>query len=209
MATLLLILIAIIAYVLGSVNGAIIASKYIFHKDIRELGSGNAGLTNFLRNFGPVGVVLLLAIDVLKSVLAVIIGGLLLGIVGYPTLGKFFATFCLALGHNYPVFYNFRGGKGALCTGVAVLLIDWRVALICIAVFLLTIIFTRYVSLGSILSAICFPIYVWAFHYGSMAGVLALLNCLLILWKHRSNIVRLIAGTESKVKFGKKSKPML
>ncbi len=209
MPTLLLILIAIIAYALGSVNGAIIASKYIFRKDIRELGSGNAGLTNFLRNFGPVGVVLLLVIDVLKTVLAVILGGLLLGIVGYPTLGKFFAAFCVALGHSYPAFYGFRGGKGVLCTGIAMIVIDWRVAFICLAVFFLVVIFTRYVSLGSILGAICLPICVWAFHYGLMAGTLALFICLLIVWKHRSNIARLIAGKESKIKFGKKSKPML
>ena len=89
------------------------------------------------------------------------------------------------------------------------IVIDWRVALICLTVFFLVVIFTRYVSLGSILGAICLPICVWAFHYGMMAGVLALLTCLLILWKHRSNIARLLAGKESKIKFGKKSKPML
>lgn len=209
MPTLLLILIAIIAYTLGSVNGAIIASKYIFRRDIRELGSGNAGLTNTFRNFGPVGAALVLAIDILKTVLAVILGGLLLKIVGYPTLGRFFAMFCVALGHSYPIFYGFRGGKGVLCTGVAMIIIDWRIALICLAIFFLIVIFTRYVSLGSILGAICLPICVWAFHYGSMAGVLALLTTILILWKHRGNISRLIAGKESKIKFGKKSKPML
>ena len=209
LTTLLLILIALISYFLGSINGAIIASNLIFHKDIRELGSGNAGLTNFLRNFGPGSVIILLVIDVLKSVISIVAGRLLLGIVGYGELGGFFAAFCLALGHSYPIYYGFRGGKGVLCTGISIIVIDWKIALICLSVFALVIIFTRYVSLGSMLGALCLPICVWAAGYGTMPGVLALMIWILIVWKHRSNIARIIAGTESKVKFGKKNKPTL
>ena len=199
MKVVLLVLTAVIAYFLGGVNGAIVSSLSFFHRDVRNYGSGNAGLTNYLRTFGTSSIALVILIDIVKSVIAVAAGGWLMHFVGYPTVGKLFAGFCLVMGHMYPVYYNFRGGKGVLCTGVLTLMVDWRVGLVCWAVFLIVVIFTRYVSLGSMLAALCFPVFLWIFDYGGLEGVLALLTSLLIIVKHGENILRLIGGTENKL----------
>ena len=115
MRTFVLIIIAVISYLLGSLNGSIIVSRRLFHKDIRRYGSGNAGLTNFHRTFGLAGFVLVFLIDFFKAFIAAQIGGALMGIFGYAMVGKLFAGFCAMLGHSYPVFFGFRGGKGVLC----------------------------------------------------------------------------------------------
>ena len=210
MRTLFLILTAVCAYFLGGINGSIIVSRYIFHKDVRKYGSGNAGLTNFFRTFGPVGIVLVLLIDVLKSVIAISIGGALLGIVGQRMVGKVFAGFCLILGHSYPAFYQFKGGKGVLCGGVMAIMIDWRVGLCCWVAFIVVVIFTRYVSLGSMISSLLCPISMWIFSgtgdgFTGLECVLALLCALLIVFRHAENILRLIGGTENRLDFGKHS----
>ena len=199
MKVVLLVLTAAIAYFLGGLNGAIISSMGFFHRDIRNYGSGNAGLTNYLRTFGANSIVMVVLIDIAKSVLAILAGGWLLGFVGYPVVGKLFAGFCLAMGHMYPVYYGFKGGKGVLCTGVTVMMVDWRVGLICLGIFLVTVIFTRYVSLGSILGTLFWPVFLWVFGYAPLEGTLALLTALLVVVKHAENIVRLIGGTENKL----------
>jgi len=199
MRTLYLILTAIIAYALGSINGAIIAGRYVFRKDVRSYGSGNAGLTNYYRNFGTPGIILLVLIDVLKAVAAVLIGGALLNKSGVREIGMLFAGFCLILGHMFPAYYQFRGGKGVL-SGVAVaFLVDWRVGLCCFLTFLILLMFTRYVSLGSIVGAVLFPVYIWIFGHDRLSIILGLLCALLIVIKHAENIVRLIGGTERKL----------
>lgn len=203
MIPLVLIAIAVVAYTLGSLNGAIISSKYIFRKDIRRYGSGNAGLTNFYRTFGEAGVIIVLAIDILKAVIATLIGGALMGLLGYPMVGKLFAGFCVMLGHNYPVFYGFKGGKGVLTGFSMLLIVDWRIALISIGVFFVVVVFTGYVSLGSLLGAFCAPVCVWAFGYGGLEGTITLLCILLLTFAHRANIGRLITGTESRLRLGK------
>ena len=195
----LLLLTAAISYFLGGINGAIISSGLFFRKDVRNYGSGNAGLTNYLRTFGPASMAMVIAIDVLKSVVAILIGGWLLHFVGARNVGKLFAGFCLILGHMYPIYYHFKGGKGVLCAGVLAWMIDWRVGAVCWGVFLIVVIFTRYVSLGSILGSICFPIFLWIFNYSALEGVLALLSVLLVILKHAENILRLIGGTENKL----------
>ncbi|MBR4424552.1 MAG: glycerol-3-phosphate 1-O-acyltransferase PlsY [Oscillospiraceae bacterium] len=200
MKILLLVLTAAIAYGLGGINGAIVASWLTQHKDVRNYGSGNAGLTNYYRNFGKGGAALVIGIDILKGVVAVLLGGVLLGIVGQPTVGKLFAGFCLVLGHMYPAFHRFKGGKGALCGEVLAFLLDWRVGLILICLFILVIALTRYVSLGSILAALCFPVLVWVFGYTALEGLLAMCSGLLIVVKHGENIQRLLRGTESKLR---------
>jgi glycerol-3-phosphate acyltransferase PlsY len=205
MRILLLIAIALISYFLGGLNGAIISSKFIFKKDVRDFGSGNAGLTNFYRTFGKMGIVLVLAVDILKSVVAVLLGGVLLGTLGHPLIGKLFAGFCLILGHMYPVYYQFRGGKGVLCIGVTVLLVDWRVGVVCWAVFVIVLILTSYVSLSAIAGAICGPIGMLVFH-GWLEFVIFLLCAALVIFKHKDNIKRLIAGTESKLHLGRERK---
>lgn len=203
MMVFLLILTAVIAYLMGGINGAIVTSKYFFHKDIRNYGSGNAGLTNYYRTFGPVGVAMVIGIDVLKSVIAILIGGWLMKTQGAETVGRLFAGFCLILGHSYPVYYGFRGGKGVLCGGVMALLADWRVGLLCWAVFAIVVIFTRYVSLGSILSSMSCFLWMLAFDHTSLEVILALLCGLLITVKHAENILRLIGGTERKLSIQK------
>ena len=201
MTTFLLIVIAVISYFLGGFNGAIISSKYIFKKDIRNYGSGNAGLTNFFRTFGVAGIALVVAVDVIKAVIAVLIGSLLLGIVDQPLLGKIFAGFCLVLGHMYPAIYSLRGGKGVLCAGVLALMADWRVGLVCWIVFIVVVFFTRYVSLGSLITSAVFPLGIWILRHGWLAGLIALFVSLLIAFAHRENISRLIAGRENKLEF--------
>lgn len=206
MAVLFLIIIAVVSYFLGGINGAIITSKYLFRKDVRDFGSGNAGLTNFYRTFGVKGAALVLALDILKSVIALLIGRALMGVVGYPTVGKLFAGFCLMLGHLYPAFYQFRGGKGALCAAVVALMVDWRIGLICLLVFGITLIFTQYVSLGSIIGAACFPFGLWAFGYTGLEIWLGLFCTLALVLKHHGNIRRIVSGTESKLPMGGTSK---
>ena len=199
MKVLLLILTAAIAYFLGGVNGAIIISKCFYRRDIRNFGSGNAGLTNYFRTFGGVSTLLVIAIDIVKSIIAVNIGGWLLGTVDAKVVGKLFAGFCLIMGHMYPAYYHFRGGKGVLCGVTMAFAVDWRVGLGCLAVFFIVVVFTRYVSLGSMLGALACPVLLWVFGYQTLEGVLGLLCALLIVVKHAENIVRLIGGTERKL----------
>lgn len=203
MIPLLLIVTAAISYLLGGVNGAIIISKYIFRKDVRNYGSGNAGLTNFHRTFGAGWAGAVIAVDVLKAVISILIGAGLMSTVGHPFVGKVFAGFCVMMGHTFPVYYNFRGGKGVLCAGAMILMLDWRVGIFCWSVFILVVIFTRYVSLGSIISCICGPLGIWIAGHGWLEGLLTLFCVLLVIYNHRSNIVRLINHKESKLKIGK------
>lgn len=198
MTVLLLLVSAIIAYCLGSINGAIIAARFVFHKDVRDYGSGNAGLTNYFRTFGVPGMAIVAGIDIVKSVLAVLIGGALLNIVGAKLPGELFAGFCLIMGHIYPAFYQFRGGKGVVCAAVMAFTVDWRVGLCCLITFLVIVIFTRYVSLGSIIGTAACPLLMLAFDYEGLPCLLALFCALLVIVKHSGNIVRLIRGTESK-----------
>lgn len=190
--------IAVVSYLLGSLNGAVIASKYVFHRDVRDYGSGNAGLTNFYRTFGAPGLTIVLGTDVVKSILAVVIGGLVMGIVEYPTVGKLFAGFCLMLGHIYPVFYGFRGGKGVICAAVTLLCVDFRVGVLALVIFAVIVAVTRYVSLGSICASLIAPLGVWA-EFGGLCGWLCFFCTLLLIIKHRSNIRRLLRKTEPKL----------
>jgi len=197
-ATLLIIATALISYFLGGINGAIITSKYLFRKDIREHGSRNAGITNYYRVFGAPGAVLVIVIDILKAVISAIAGRLLLGIVGYPDAGATLATFFVMFGHCYPAFSGFKGGKGVLCCGAAVFVVNWKVGLICIIVFAVILAVTRYVSLASMVGAFCLPIFSWLFKLGGMEGFVGLLCFLLIVIKHFDNINRLLNGREHK-----------
>ena len=204
--TLFLVITGIAAYLLGGMNGAIIASMNIFNKDVRHFGSGNAGLTNFTRTFGGKGVALVLIVDIIKTIAAVMLGHWLLGMVGFPVIGKLFAGFCAMLGHVYPVYYRFHGGKAVLCAGTLAWMADWRVGLVCWAIFLVIVIFTKYVSLGSMASVVFLPIGIWAFNYTGLEGVLGLLCALLMIFAHRENIKRLKNHTESKLNIGGKGK---
>ena len=159
-----ILMVAVIAYFCGCFNGAVIVSKYILRDDVRNHGSGNAGLTNFYRTFGgPLTFVVILC-DVLKAVVAVLLGGWLLGTVaganGYAAnerissmwalFGEYWAALFCLLGHMFPCMFHFKGGKGILSGGTIVWMIDWRIGLVVWVGFLLLFLLTKYVSLGSV-----------------------------------------------------------
>ncbi len=202
-----ILLCSILPYLLGSLNAAIIVSKYKYHDDIRNHGSGNAGLTNMTRVFGKKGALLTLAGDVAKQFVSVLIGVVLCG-----ELGAYFAgVFCM-LGHIAPVYYHFRGGKGVLTAATMVLLIDWQVFLVAFLIFTATVLITRYVSLGSIIGGFSLPgiVYCSAVLRGTYPSLPAmgfsLFIGLLLIFMHRSNIRRLFEGTENRFRFKKKEK---
>ena len=195
--------VAAASYFLGCFNGAVIVSKYILRDDVRNHGSGNAGLTNFYRTFGgPLTAVVILC-DVLKAVIAVLLGSWLFAWAPEPVLGKYWAALFCLLGHMFPCMFRFRGGKGILSGGTIALMIDWRVALVVWGGFLLLVVLTRYVSLGSLWAGVSFPFAIWFFHPGTAAPdpVIVILSFLcggLVVWQHRGNLKRLLTGTESK-----------
>ena len=207
-----ILLVAAIAYFCGCFNGAVIVSKYILRDDVRNHGSGNAGLTNFYRTFGgPLTFVVILC-DVLKAVAAVLLGSWLLGSAfgqnGYADsvrigsmwtlFGEYWAALFCLLGHMFPCMFHFKGGKGILSGGTIVWMIDWRIGLVVWVGFLLLFLLTRYVSLGSVWAGASFPFATWYFYPDPVIVLLAFLLGGLVLWKHRSNIVRLIHGNENK-----------
>jgi glycerol-3-phosphate acyltransferase PlsY len=202
-----LVLIAVPAYFLGCFNGSVIISKYILKDDIRTHGSGNAGLTNFYRTFGGRLTLAVILMDMLKAVFAVLIGMAVArhffsasGAEGtiVLALGKYWGgMFCL-FGHMFPCMFHFRGGKGILSGGAMTLLIDWRVALVVWGSFFILAVLTRYVSLGSVCAAAGYPIVSWCVFQNVQILILALVTGGMVIWRHRSNIGRLIHGTESK-----------
>ena len=199
----MLLLVTAACYLLGCFNGAVIVSKYILRDDVRNHGSGNAGLTNFYRTFGgPLTAVVILT-DVLKAVIAVLLGSWLLGFID-PLFGKYWAgLFCL-LGHMFPCMFHFKGGKGILSGGTIAIMIDWRIALVVWGGFLLLTILTRYVSLGSLWAGASFPFVTWYCYPDPVIVVLGFACGGLVVWQHRANIKRLLSGTENKFSFHRK-----
>ena len=193
----MLLLVTAACYLLGCFNGAVIVSKYILRDDVRNHGSGNAGLTNFHRTFGgPLTAVVILC-DVLKAVIAVLLGSWLLGFID-PLFGKYWAgVFCL-LGHMFPCMFHFKGGKGILSGGTIALMIDWRVALVVWGGFLILTALTRYVSLGSLWAGASFPFITWYCYPEPIIVILGFICGGLVVWQHRTNIKRLLNGTENK-----------
>ncbi|MCD7821368.1 MAG: glycerol-3-phosphate 1-O-acyltransferase PlsY [Clostridiales bacterium] len=200
----LVALVAAVSYLLGCCNSALIISKYILHDDVRNHGSGNAGLTNFYRVFGKGKVVFVVLGDLLKAVISVLLGGALLGsFLGWPVIGKLLGGIFCILGHSFPCMFGFRGGKGVLCGAGVILCMDWRIALVCLGAFLILVAITRWVSLGSMVAAVLFPICCW-FIYGSIpVTVLACVAGALIVVRHRDNAKRIAEGNENKFEFKK------
>lgn len=197
----LVLLTAAFAYFCGCFNGSVIVSKYILRDDIRNHGSGNAGLTNFYRTFGgPLTAVVILT-DVLKAVVAVVAGVWLMGGVFAPIYAKYWAALFCLLGHMFPIMFHFKGGKGVLSGSAILFLMDWRIALIIWGLFILCFVTTRYVSLGSIVGGTAFPILTAVFHRDPILIVLGILCGGLIVWQHRGNIKRIVTGTERKFHF--------
>ncbi|MCI9239555.1 glycerol-3-phosphate 1-O-acyltransferase PlsY [Oscillibacter sp.] len=191
---------AVASYFLGCFNGAVIVSKYILRDDIRNHGSGNAGLTNFHRTFGGGLTFVVILCDVLKAVLAVLLASTVFG--GAVTAKYWAGLFCL-LGHMFPCMFHFKGGKGILSGGTIALMIDWRVALVVWGGFLILVIVTRYVSLGSLWAGASFPFISWYCYPEIRIVVLAFLLGGLVVWQHRGNAQRLIHGKERKLSFHK------
>ena len=192
-----LLITAVQAYFWGCFNGAVIVSKYILHDDVRNHGSGNAGLTNFHRTFGGLltFVVILIGVAISQWFCLPFYT---------PVVAKYWAgLFCL-LGHMFPCMFHFRGGKGILSGGTIALMIDWRIALVVWGGFLILAVLTRYVSLGSCWAAASFPFATWFVYQNTVLTVMAFFIGGLVLYKHRGNIKRLLTGTESKFTLHKK-----
>ena len=199
-----LLLTVVIGYFLGNLNGAFIMYNLLTHEDIRKSGSGNAGLTNFMRQFGPGKGIWVLLIDIGKAVAACLIGKALFAPLGMPMEGLMFGALAVSLGHDFPALLGFHGGKGIVCGFSVALCADWRCALIILAVFAICLYFTRYVSLSSILGAAAFCVGFAVLHWQEpVVAVIGVLIGLLAIFMHRSNIKRLLAGTEKKATFSK------
>ena len=202
--------VAFVAYFCGCFNGAVIVSKYILHDDVRNHGSGNAGLTNFHRTFGGKLTLVVILCDVLKAVIAIWFSMMIAGtmVVGDGTIGialaKYWAgLFCL-LGHVFPCMFGFKGGKGILSGGTIAIMIDWRIAIVVWGGFLILVALTRYVSLGSVWAGASFPFATWFVFGNPVITVFGFLLGGLVVYMHRANIKRLLSGTENKLSFKKK-----
>lgn len=198
-------LICVLGYLLGGINGAILLSKLVEKDDVRRHGSGNAGFTNFFRNYGKRTSLLVILIDAAKAAASCLLSGWLLGKYGLRTEGMLLGGLAATLGHDFPAFLGFRGGKGIVCGFATALVTDWRVGLILLTVFALVYFLTHYVSLASVLCALGFFVSFWLFYPGR-PFVLILSGCLsaLAIFLHRENIGRLVRGQERKTYFFKR-----
>ncbi len=200
-----LVIAVLTAYLLGNLNGAVCISAIISHEDVREHGSGNAGLTNFIRNYGSANALLVVLIDGGKAVLACLVGGLILQPHDLGAEGAAIGGAAVMLGHVWPALLGFKGGKGILSGLFIALVLDWRVAVIILVTFGVVYLLTGYVSLSSLLASAAFGIGFGVFH-NSQPIVMAcgIFMACLAIFMHRSNIVRLLKGQEKKTNlFGK------
>lgn len=215
-AGLVCIAVAILSYLLGSLNFGVILSKGIEKDDIREHGSGNAGTTNMLRNYGKRLAILTILGDMIKVAVAIGLSFLIVKLtnvydliseanVDADMLIKSFSGFFCVLGHIFPCFFKFKGGKGVATAGGMVFIVDWKIALILLAIFIIIVAVTKYVSLGSIIIALLYPILIYLFYKNLVLTIIALIFTLIVIVAHRSNIKKLINHSENKINF-KKSK---
>lgn len=188
-------------YLLGSINSALIVGKAL-GVDIRQHGSKNAGMTNAIRVFGKKKALFVLFGDVLKGVLACIIGMILSK--GVQSVMLTAGLFCV-IGHNWPIYFGFKGGKGALTSITVLFFADYRIALILISVFVILVALTRYVSLGSMAGAVLLPVFGLLFSKGIEFFIFSIILAIMLLWRHRANIGRLFRGEESKLDLKKKT----
>ena len=196
---------AVLSYLLGSINFAIIISGKAYKQDIREFGSKNAGMTNMMRTYGKRAAGLTLLGDALKAVVAGFLGYALLG-----QLGAYVAGTACVVGHVFPVFFKFKGGKGVVTTAMTILMCNPYVFLVLFALFVVIVLSTRYISLGSVMCMLIYPFFLSAIDTWLAGGcpyvLFALLISLLVIFKHKDNIIRLRQGTESKFSFKKSVK---
>lgn len=205
-----LIVITIVAYLIGSINLSIIICKLMGKGDIREHGSGNAGTTNTLRTLGKLPALIVLIFDVLKAVIAIYLGKWLITLgqaqntmIPYNDLAMALSSIGVILGHNFPIYYGFKGGKG-IATSLGVLLtIEWKIGLVCLVFALVLMLLTRMVSVGSIAAAILYPVLVLVmgteFTNKWIYLAFSLVIALMAVIRHRANIKRIFDGTENKL----------
>ena len=198
----------LVGYLLGNLNGAVCMSNLVAHEDVRNQGSGNAGLTNFIRNYGAASSISVILIDGGKAALACLAGGLMLSGYGMYVEGMAIGGLAVMLGHDFPALLGFRGGKGILSGAVIAFTVDWRIGALILSVFLIAYLLTQYVSLGSVLASLAFSVGFAVFHYDNLVVmVCGVVMGLLAVYMHRGNIVRLLQGKERKTNlFGKGEK---
>lgn len=209
------IIMAIIAYLIGSVNFSVIISKKMAGFDVREKGSGNAGSTNVLRTVGKKAALLTLVCDILKGVVSVLVG-LLVGLIAGEAANKAvlveIAALAVVIGHTFPVFFQFKGGKGVATSLGVILIVNWKIGLICLVFALAIMAVGRMVSLGSISASVLFAVltifirdsYIGGVEFEFSFIIFGILLAALVIFNHRSNLKRILAGTENKLSFKKK-----
>jgi len=194
------LILLLLGYFLGCLNGSVMVSHFIIRDDVRQHGSGNAGLTNFYRTYGAKYALGVILFDMGKTVVACLLGGAMFNhLFSDWALGVLLGGLGCELGHMFPVFFGFKGGKGILSGGTLVWLLNWRVALIAWVLFAALWLLTRYVSLGSVSAAASMPISTWFFcGHSLLYTVLGAVIAALVVWCHRDNIRRLLKGQERK-----------
>ena len=209
------IIMAAIAYLIGSINFSVIISKKMAGFDVREKGSGNAGSTNVLRTVGKKAAIITLVCDILKGVVAVLIALLVGAIAGESANSAIvveIAALAVVIGHTFPVFFGFRGGKGVATSLGVILIVNWKIGLICLVFALALMALTRMVSLGSISASVLFAVltmfirdsYIGGIDFDFSFIIFGILLAALVIFNHRSNLKRIINGTENKLNFKKK-----
>jgi acyl-phosphate glycerol 3-phosphate acyltransferase len=208
------IVMAIIAYAIGSINFSVLISRKMAGFDVREKGSGNAGTTNVLRTVGKKAAALTLLCDILKGVVSILIA-IIIGKIAKdlsPAILVEVAALAVVIGHTFPIFFEFRGGKGVATSLGVILLINWKIGLICLLFGVILIAITRMVSLGSISAAVLFAVLTVFIRDSYIAGIefefnfiiFGILLAAFVIFNHRSNLKRIISGTENKISFKKK-----
>ena len=206
------IIVGIVAYLIGSISFSVIISKKMAGFDVREKGSGNAGATNMLRSVGKKAAILTLLGDALKGVVAILFA-IIVGAIAKSadkSLLVQIAGILVVVGHTFPVFFGFKGGKGVATSLGVLLMTNWKIGLICLVFALVLMAVTRMVSLGSIGAAVLFPVLVLFIHTnftiseGSSYFVYSVILAAIVIFNHRANIQRILNGTENKLSFKKK-----
>lgn len=209
------IIMTLIAYAIGSINFSVLVSRKMAGFDVREKGSGNAGSTNVLRTVGKKAAIITLVCDILKGIVAVLVA-ILVGKIAKecsPAILVEIAALAVVLGHTFPIFFEFRGGKGVATSLGLVLLINWKIGLICLLFALCLMAITRMVSLGSISAAVLFAVLTlfirdsYIVEYEGSFIIFGILLAAFVVFNHRSNLKRIISGTENKLSFNKKEEP--
>ena len=195
------VILALLAgYLLGSINTSLVIGKF-YKVDVRQHGSGNAGMTNTLRTLGKFPAMLVIVGDILKGILACVIGNIILSDTAelYDSIGLMIGGLGSILGHNWPVYFGFKGGKGVLTTFAVIMMMGPLIGLILLSIFILIVLITRYVSLGSMIAAVLFPAVAFLMEKEIIFIIFAGVIGFLVIVRHKSNIERLINGEESKL----------